>query len=341
MRVRLYLLSLWATVGISAAAAPAETNTIVLSVGPGGQYQTVSAAVSRADADTAPGNHYDIQIMPGTYTNDFPYVTRPMTIEVNPNYPGQPVVLKATEALPNEKGIILTVASLTVNGLTFTGAQIANGLGGNGAGIRDQNTGPAHVIIQNSTFTGNQEGILTGNDPSETITILNSKFINNGNPNINYFQHGLYVNEAGSLTVSNSLFCGQLIGHDVKSRAAVTTIVNNQLYDGAANSALGCRAGSSSLAIDVVNGGAATISGNQIIQGAASQNYKMVDYGEEGLIYGNNNLLVSKNSFTSSGTPSATAIYDPFCVTAQLSGNSFSGITTIANPANCAIMGSP
>src|ERR1700751_69038 len=109
MRLRLYLLSLGATVGISAAAASAETNTIVLTVGPGGQYQTVSAAVSRADADTAPGNHYDIQIMPGTYTNDFPYVTRPMTIEVNPNYPGQAVVLKATENLPKEKGIIITI----------------------------------------------------------------------------------------------------------------------------------------------------------------------------------------------------------------------------------------
>lgn len=337
MRVRLHLLSLWATVGISAAAAPAERNAIVLSVGPGGQYQAVSAAVSHADADTAPGNYYDIQIMPGTYTNDFPYVTRPLTIEVNPNYAGQPVVLKAMENLPNQKGIILTVASLTVNGLTFTGAQIANALGGNGAGIRDQNTGPAHVIIQNSTFTGNQEGILTGDDPNETITILNSKFINNGNPNSNYFQHGLYVNQAGSLTVSNSLFCGQLIGHDVKSRAAVTTIEGSQLYDGAANSAVGCRAGSSSLAIDVANGGAATISGNQIIQGAASQNYKMVDYGEEGLIYNNNNLLVSGNSFTSSGTASATAIYDPSCVTAQLIGNSFSGVTTIADPANCAI----
>jgi hypothetical protein len=145
------------------------------------------------------------------------------------------------------------------------------------------------------------------------------------------------VNQAGSLMVSNSLFCGQLIGHDVKSRAAVTTIANSKLYDGAANSAVGCRAGSSSLAIDIANGGAATISGNQIIQGAASQNYKIVDYGEEGLIYSNNKLLVSGNSFSSSGTPSATAIYDPPCVTAQLNGNSFTGITTIANPANCAI----
>jgi hypothetical protein len=338
MRVAVKLLSLGAGLGLFAATAFAQVNTVVLTVGPGGQYQQISAAVAAADADTNLGNYYDIQIMPGTYTNDFPYVTRPMTIEVDPAYAGRPVVLKATVALPNEKGIILTVASLTVNGLTFTGAQIANSLGGNGAGIRDQNTAPgATLMVLNSTFTGNQEGILTGDDVSETITVMDSKFISNGNPNTSYFQHGLYVNHAGSLTVSNSLFCGQLIGHDIKSRAQVTIVDANQLYDGAANAALGCNAGSSSLAIDVPNGGAAAISGNQIIQGAASQNYKMIDYGEEGLAYSNNILLVSGNGFTSSGTPSATAIYDPDCVAAQLSKNTFSGITTIVNPANCAV----
>jgi hypothetical protein len=338
MRVLLKLL--WFTAGFGAfATGPfAQADTIVLKVGPGGHYQRISAAVTAADADTDLANYYDIQVMPGTYTNDFPYVTRPMTIEVNPSYAGRPVVLSATEALPNEKGIILTVASLTVNGLTFTGAQIANSLGGNGAGIRDQNTAPgATLMVLNSTFTGNQEGILTGDDAGETITVMSSKFINNGNSNIDYFQHALYVNEAGSLTVSNSLFCGQLIGHDIKSRAQVTIVHGNQLYDGAADAALGCNAGSSSLAIDVPNGGAAAISGNQIIQGAASQNYKMVDYGEEGLAYGTNSLVVSGNSFTSSGTPSATAIYDPACVTAQLSNNSFSGITTIVDPDGCAV----
>ena len=111
--------------------------------------------------------------------------------------------------------------------------------------------------------------------------------------------------------MSNSLFCGQLIGHVIKSRAQSTIVSGNQLYDGAANAALGCDAGSGSLAIDVPNGGVSAISGNQIIQGATSQNSKMVDYGEEGLAYGNNSLAVSGNSFTSSGTPSATAIYDP------------------------------
>jgi len=230
------------------------------------------------------------------------------------------------------------VASLTVNGLTFTGAYIDDSLGGNGASIRDQNTGPgAQLTIQNSTFTCNQEGILTGDDNDETITVTNSNFINNGNPDINYFQHGLYVNAGTSLTVSNSLFCGQLIGHDIKSRAQATMVNGNQLYDGAANAALGCSAGSSSLAIDVPNGGRASISGNQIIQGAASQNYKIVDYGEEGLAYGNSSLVVSGNNFSSSGTPSAIAIYDPYCVIVQLSNNTFSGITTIVSPAGCAV----
>ena len=240
--------------------------------------------------------------------------------------------------MPNEKGIVLTVASLTVNGLIFNGAKIANALGGNGACIRDQNMGPgASLVVQNSTFVGNQEGILTGDDPDEVITVINSRFFNNGNPNINYFQHGLYVNYAYSLTVSNSVFCGQLIGHDIKSRAQITMVENNQLYDGAADTAVGCRAGSTSLAIDLPNGGNATVSGNQITQGATTQNYKMIDYGEEGLIYSNNNFLVTGNSFTSIGTAIATAVYDTDFLPVHMQNNNFAGFTTIVDPSACAI----
>lgn len=317
-------------------ATPVIAATITLKVGPSGAYQTISAAVAAADADTNASNYYVIKVEPGTYANDFSSVTRRMTIEVDPAHAGQPVILQASEPLPNEKGIILTTASLTVKGLTFTGAWIDNSLGGNGAGIRDQNTGnPARLTILNSTFTGNQEGVLTGYDSHEVVTVINSKFINNGNPDQDYFQHALYVNYAGSLTVSNSLFCGQLIGHDVKSRARVTTVTNSQLYDGAGDSALGCNPGSTSLAVDAPNGGVVTVSGNQIIQGATSQNYKMVDYGEEGLKYPKNYFLVIGNSFVSTGTPSATAVYDPYCVTAQLSNNTFQGITTIVDPSGC------
>jgi hypothetical protein len=311
----------------------------VLQVGRGRTYQTISAAVDVANADTDLTHNYDIQVLPGTYTNDFPAaLTRPMTIEVDPCCTGQEVALNATVDLPNQKGILLSLSSLTVNGLTFEGAHISAALGGNGAGIRDQSEDPAAMlIIQNSVFTNNQEGVLTGDNTNQVIMVRNSSFINNGNPDPSVFQHGIYVNSGAMFSVSKSLFCGQLIGHSVKSRAAVTMVSDSQIYDGAHGpTAQGCLPGSSSFAIDVANGGAATITGNQLIQGASTENYKIVDYGEEGLIYSSNSLVVSGNAFVSIGTPSAIAVYDPNCVLAQLSNSTFTGITTVLDPANCA-----
>ena len=329
---------LGALIGLAtlAVAGPTEADTITLNVGAGGQYLKIGDAVAAANRDMDPSHYYDVWLAPGTYTNDFAEIDRPMTIEVDPQQRGKPVVLKATVPLPNQKGILLALASLTIDGLTFTGAAIDNSLGGNGAGIRDQIAGnSASLIVRNSVFDSNQEGILTGDNQDETITVTNSKFINNGNPDIHYFQHALYVNYAGSLTVTDSVFCGQLIGHNVKSRAKVTTVANNQIHDGQDLSAIGCRAGSSSLAVDIPEGGVATISGNQLVQGPASPNYKIVDYGEEGLAYGTNSVLVSNNDFRNSA-PGATGIYDPTCVTIKLVNNSFEGIRTVVDPPGCA-----
>lgn len=311
-----------------------DPGPIVLNVGPGGQYQTIRSAVTAANGDSDPSNSYVINVVPGTYLNDFAEVTRPMTIRTNPAFPNQRAILKATVPLPNEKGIILTFASLQVSSLVFDGAFIGNSLGGNGAAIRDQQNAPgARLSIDNSVFQNNQEGILQGNDLDETIIIVNSQFINNGNPDENFFQHAVYVNEAASLSVTNSLFCGQLIGHNVKSRAAMTTVSNSQIYDGAAGPAP-CRIGSSSLAIDIANGGNATVAGNQLIQGPASPNFKIIDYGEEGLAHTQNTLVVTNNSFANTA-PAATGTYDPSCIPVQTSGNSFSGVTTEVNPPQC------
>ncbi len=146
---------------------------------------------------------------------------------------------------------------------------------------------------------------------------------------MNHFQHALYVNYAGRLTVTGSLFCGQLIGHDVKSRAMVTTVSDNRLYDGQADPAVGCRAGTTSYAIDLPNGGVAAISGNIITQGQASPNSTMVSYGEEGLMTSTNSLMVSNNTFTNVGTLSAIGVFQkPQCVPVELSGNTFTGIAT-------------
>src|SRR5215831_18952376 len=115
--LNLYVQSVTIAANVPPTTNPSNPGTTVLKVGPGTQYTTISAAVAAADADPDPSNYYDIQVLPGTYTNDFPVVTRPMTIEVNPDYTGQQVVLSATVDLPNEKGIILAFANLAVNGL--------------------------------------------------------------------------------------------------------------------------------------------------------------------------------------------------------------------------------
>jgi hypothetical protein len=195
-----------------------------------------------------------------------------------------------------------------------------------------------YLVVLNSIFVDNQEGILTGDNASQSILIANSTFKNNGNPNANYCQHALYVNDAGSLTVTSSVFCGQLIGHDIKSRALVTSVSDNQLYKGQADPAVGCGAGSASYAIEIANGGIATISGNIIIQGVASQNYATVSHGQEGLLYSTNILLVSNNTFTDIGSdPAIGILQDPACVPVQLVGNTFTGVASPVDPPSCAV----
>jgi hypothetical protein len=199
---------------------------------------------------------YKIDVAAGTYPNDFSVITNPTDIEAK----GGPVTLLATVPPPNLKAIITTTSTLIVNGLIFQGAAIPSADGGNGAGIRDQSNTATSLTVENSKFIGNQEGILTGSDSghtfAETVKILNSQFINNGNPDPSAFQHALYVGDAASLDVENSLFCGQLIGHDVKSRALSITVKGSQMYIGAAGPA-DCNVGSTSIGVDIPNGGIA------------------------------------------------------------------------------------
>jgi hypothetical protein len=53
------------------------------------------------------------------------------------------------EEVPNRKRIILTEATLTIDGLTLMGAMVANSLGGNAGS-------PASLTMRNSTFIQNQ-----------------------------------------------------------------------------------------------------------------------------------------------------------------------------------------
>jgi hypothetical protein len=301
MRTRYEVLASLVMAGLAGTAAyPAQAGLITVTVDQtgGADYTTLSAAVAAANADKNLANTYHIQLAPGTYLNDYANIQRPMEIFGDG---ANSTVLQSTIALPNQKGIIHTIASLFVKGLTFTGAFIADALGGNGAGIRDQITGAGTLRIEDSVFRGNQEGVLTGGSGNqEHVIVKNPKFLDNGNTNNNAGQeHGIYINDAASVAIDGSLFCGQKNGgHNIKLRSLTSMISNVQSYEGTAGP--GCAGiGNASRGIDLPNGGVATLSNVDLFQGAASPNFSLLEFGAEGLKYAQNSLSLNDVAFTS------------------------------------------
>jgi hypothetical protein len=75
------------------------------------------------------------------------------------------------------------------------------------------------------------------------------------------------------------------------------------------------------------------LAGNTLVQGPSAQNHKIVSYGAERMPYTDNSLIVSKNSFVS--TTGSIGVSDLVCVPVQLDGNTFTGLSSVVNPASC------
>jgi hypothetical protein len=343
-----------ATLFAAAIAVPCNAASFTLAVGPSETYQTLGAA---ARAEVA-GNSYTINMDPGTYSDadEFAEFVAPTVL----NAVG--VTITTTTPPPNLKGVLTTTFPLTVNGLTFIatpdlgpnnlGSGISAADGGNSSAIREQSNTANTLIVNGVTIENFQEGILTGSDSGavylDQVTIINSQIINNGNPDPTVFQHGVYIGDAASLTVMNSLFCGQLLGHDLKSRAASSTVVSSTLFVGTNQGApTGCNIGSASNAINLPNGGAELIDKNKITVGDANQNGNLIDYGGEGYVFAADSLVVTKTKFTNVGSMPATGIFifpdtvnNIACpVTVSVSSDRFTGNLTPVIPTACSIHG--
>ncbi|CAN7389528.1 right-handed parallel beta-helix repeat-containing protein [Phenylobacterium sp. LjRoot219] len=239
-----------------------------LTVGTGQQYSTIKAAVAASkDGDV-------VQVQAGTYTNEFIEVNTKITLQGV----GGMVKLEGTEWTTNDKGLLVTNTDVTVDHFEFTGA---TGSGNNAAGIRYQG---GNLVVTNSYFHDNQNGILANSDPSGTITITNSEFSHNGYGD--GYTHNIYVNDVAKLTIADSYFHDAVYGHEIKSRATATEIVNNRIFD---------NGGDASYSIDLPNGGQAVISGNIIQQGANSANPNIVAYGAEGNLHSSSSLAMTGN----------------------------------------------
>lgn len=142
------------------------------------------------------------------------------------NASNHPLTYNKAIFVPTVKGAV------TIKDVTLTGAKLNAALGGNGAGIRDADTGIGFTA-ENVEIFDCDNGILTfGSD----ITLKGCKFHDNGNPSDGGHTHNVYVGgnmvqdasgwhpATNTLTVTNHSGYGARSAHDIKSRAGTTNI---------------------------------------------------------------------------------------------------------------------
>lgn len=211
----------------------------------------------------------------GTYVNDFVTVTHKITMESV----GGMAVMLATQEPPNGKAIITADASLTIDGFGFTGAAVSDQ---NGCGIRYE---AGDLVVRNSVFWNNQEGILANGVPDGTVVIERSEFSHNGAGDGR--SHNIYIGTIASLVVRDSYFHDSVVGHEIKSRASSNVITGNRIYD---------NAGNGSYSIDLPQGGVSTVTANVIEKGASTENWISIHFGGEEGPHANSSLVVSGNT---------------------------------------------
>ena len=243
---------------ISAAASTVFSATI--KVGPNESCKRPSAAARMAqDGDT-------IVIAAGEYKGDV-CAWRANNLIIRGAGIGK-TVLDADGRICMGKGLwVICGANIKIEGITFKGAKCPDR---NGSGIRLDANGD--LTIKSCSFEGNENGILTGAFPDSTVTVDKCVFYKNGHGD--GYSHNLYIGAIKKLVFKNSSSSHALKGHNLKSRAHETVILNSVFDDG--------QDGTSSYLVNCPNGGKVLMKGCKLVQSPAASNGIMVSIGEEG-----------------------------------------------------------
>jgi hypothetical protein len=271
-----------------------------LLVGTDQNYHTIADAVAASHGGDT------IFVEAGTYTNDSAAIDHDLTLVGVGGY----AHIDSTGSIPNGKADFVTNANVTIQNFEFSGASVDDN---NGAGIRHES---GALTVQNSYFHDNQEGILAGDNPASSMVIQNSTFEHNGAGDGQ--THGVYVGQIASLTVDGSTFDDQVMGNQLKSRAAETTVSNSHFATGADGA---------NYDIDLPNGGNAYIHDNTFDKGDTTSNPAIIHFGGE-IDNATGSLLVEHNNFTSD-LDNATAVLNQTDVPVQVVDNGFTGIANV------------
>ncbi len=179
-------------------------------------------------------------------------------------------------------GLVLRGAAAHVEGLVFQNFQVPDR---NGSGIR---LDKGNLTVVNTVFRNSEQGILTNNDRSATITIDRSTFSGLGGCPDGMCSHSIYVNDNARLIITRSRFERGTGGHYVKSRAARTDISDSSFDD--------TRGSETNYMIDLPAGSVGTITHNEFVQGRNKENYSaFIAVGAETINNPSAGLTISAN----------------------------------------------
>lgn len=248
----------------------------------GAQPFTVAGAgyAMLADAVAAIGaGAGTISIAPGTYRQCA--VQAAGTVTYRARTPGS--VLFDGRTCEAKAALVLRGRAARVEGIVFQNMAVPDG---NGAGIRLEK---GDLAVDNSIFRNSQQGILTAGDPARSISITRSTFSRLGRCDDGMdCAHSIYVGDYAGLHVQHCRFEMGTGGHYVKSRARRVRIVDNSFDDS--------RGRSTNYMIDLPNGAIGEISGNEMVQADAEDNYSsFIALGAEGARHPSNGLSISRN----------------------------------------------
>ncbi len=244
----------------------------VLRVGPDQRYATPC----RAAAEAAAGDTIQIDAA-GNYDGDVcSWTTNGLTI-IGVN--GRPKIDAAGQSYRGRATWLISGNDTTVENIELTGAR---GPYDNGAAIWQMGT---NLTVRKCYIHGNEDGILAGDNPTSHILIETTEFADNGYSDGQ--SHNIYINHIAQFTLRFSYSHDSISGHLVKSRAVQNFILYNRLTG---------ETGTSSLELDLPNGGLSYVIGNVIEQGPLTENSTIVAYGLEGLTNPVNNLYFVNNT---------------------------------------------
>lgn len=256
-----------------AMSEPVAGTRRVLKVGPNHPLRRPSdAALVAQDKDI-------IEIEAGRYVGDVALWTQNGLLLRGVN--GRPH-LDSQGRTALEQGIwVFRGNDIVVENIEFSGARARHR---NGSGIRFFGR---NLLIRDSHFHHNEDGVLTWHNAESDILIERSVFAHNGYGDGQ--SHNIYIGQIRSFTLRFSHSHDSISGHEVKSRAQTNYILYNRLTNE--------KDGSSSYLIDLPEGGDAYVIGNILEKGSRAENPNAISFAAEVPGIEQGGLWVVNNTF--------------------------------------------